>query len=56
MPMTLAPAYDNSRGIVRESRAGHSARAERDPDHRRVIQVIGENVCGRAWIYATLML
>jgi hypothetical protein len=22
----------------------------------RVTQVIGENVCGRAWIYATLML
>jgi hypothetical protein len=31
-------------------------RAECDPDHRHVIQVIGENVCGRAWIYATLML
>jgi hypothetical protein len=29
---------------------------ECDPDHRGVIQVIGENVCGRAWIYATLML
>src|SRR5215831_15430399 len=43
------------------TRLRQSARAivpgkEHDPDHRRVIQVIIENVCVRAWIYATLML
>jgi len=32
------------------------AQEECEPDQRGVIQVIGENVCGRAWIYATLML